>query len=61
MIKVLSCILLQCLGPVKILTAEGCSETGDAMHLSNHVFRTQKFRQYLSYEAQLFFRYMLQI
>ena len=33
------------------LTAEGCSETGPAMHLTNYVFCSQEFRKYLSNEA----------
>ena len=37
-----------------MLTAEGCSETGPAMHSSNDVFRSEQFRKYLSYEAEVF-------
>ena len=39
-IKVLSCRLLQCLGSVNTLAAEGCSETGRAIHSTNLVFQT---------------------
>ena len=38
MMKVLSCRFQQCLGCFNILTVEGCSETGDFRHLTNHVF-----------------------
>ena len=37
-IKVLSCGLLQCLGPVNTLTTERSSEEEHAMDLSNHLF-----------------------
>ena len=40
-IKLLSCRLLQCLGPVNTLIAEGCSGTGPAMHSSKHLFRNE--------------------
>ena len=51
----LSCRLLQCLRPVKTFSAKECSETGLAMHSSNHV-RTNKLWKYLSYEVQVFFK-----
>ena len=34
-----------------MLTAEGFSETRPFMHLSNHVFWSQQFQKYLSYET----------
>ena len=55
-IKVLLCRVLQCVGPVNTLTAEGCSETRPTMHLSIYFFRSKKIRKYLSYEAQTFFQ-----
>ena len=36
------------------LTAEEFSETSPFMYLSNHVFRSQYFQKYLSYEAHFF-------
>ena len=52
----LCCRLLHCLVPVDTLTTEGCSERGHAMHLSNHVFQSEYFWNYLSYEAENFFQ-----
>ena len=45
-----------CLGQFSILTVERCSETEVFRHLSNHVFRCPRFRNYISYEDYLFFR-----
>ena len=39
----LSCRLLQCLGPDNTLTAEGCFEAGPAMHFSNEFFGVNNF------------------
>ena len=50
-----SCRFSQCLGLVNILTTKRCSETGLAMHSSNHVFRSEEFQKYLNYEGQAFF------
>ena len=38
-----------------MLTAEGFSETGQFMHFSSHIFRSQKFQECSSYEAHFFF------
>ena len=46
----------QGLGAVNLLTAEGSSETVPFPQSSNHVFRSQEFSKYLSYEAHLLFR-----
>ena len=54
-IKVVPYRFQQCLGPVKMLTAEGCSETRSSRDLSNHVFPSQRFRKYLRKETDLFF------
>ena len=37
-------------------TVEGCSETRLFRHLSNHVFRSLKFRKHISYKAYLLFQ-----
>ena len=49
-IKLLSSRFQQLWGPVNTFTAEGISETGPFIHLSNHTFQ-----KYLSYEAIFFF------
>ena len=36
-----------------MLTTEGCSETGRFRHLSNHIFRKEQIRKYLSYDTHL--------
>ena len=38
-----------------MLTLEGISEKGQFKHLSNLVFRSPPFREYMSYEGHLFF------
>ena len=55
MMKVLSCRFEICLGPFNMLSVKGCSETGLFRHLSNHVFRTPKFRILITYEGHFFF------
>ena len=52
--KVLSLKYQQCLLHVSTLTAEGGFKTGPFRHLSSHVFQSQRFLKYLSYEAQFF-------
>ena len=54
--KVLSRKYQQCLLHVNTLTAEGGFKTGPFWHLSSHVFQSQRFLKYLSYEAQFFFK-----
>ena len=58
-IKVLSCRVQQCLGPVNTLTPERCSDKGPFTHLSKNSFRSQLLRKYLSYEAHLSFQNVL--
>ena len=36
------------------LAAEGCSETGPLRLLSSHLFRSQYFWKYISYDTNLF-------
>ena len=47
--------ILEMFGPVNTLTAEGCSKIGPFKHLTSHLFWSQQFRKYLSYETHLFF------
>ena len=55
--KVLSCRLLQCLGPVHTLIVEESSKTAPAVHLTHRIFlQRESFRKCLSQEAQDFFQ-----
>lgn len=44
----------RCFGEVTKLTAKMCSDTDSFKYFSNHVFWSQEFAKYLSYEAPLF-------
>ena len=52
----LSCRVLQCLGPINNLIVEGYSKTVPPMRPSNYVLWSELFRKYLNYQAEAFFQ-----
>ena len=57
MIKVLSCRFQRCLGPLTMLlvVVVGISKMKLFRHLSSHALPSPYFRQYMSYEVNIFF------
>ena len=53
--KILLCILQQCLWLLNILTVLVCTEWWLYRYLHKHVFRSLQFRKDISYETDLFF------
>ena len=51
----LTCKFQQVLGAFTMFLFEGSLETGLFTHWCNHLFRSQQFRKYLTYESYLFF------
>ena len=54
MVMVLLFRFQQCLGPFTMLPVKNPSEMGRSRQLPNHVFRSEYFRKYMSYEGHLF-------